>query len=91
MMLKEFYAKYNLNHECFARMAHVGVGTLRKCAKGVTIRDDAKERIEYVMRIIEANDLVRPKREGDYGHWRRDIYQYENELRRHGIDPAKER
>lgn len=87
-MLKDFYARYNLNYDCFARMAHVGVGTLRKYAKDETIREDAKERIEYVMRIIEANDLVRPKRKGDYEHWKRDIHQYENELRWHGIDPA---
>ena len=61
MTMKDFYAKYNLNKTYFSEMAHVGVSTLIKYEKGVTIRPDAKDRIETAIRIIIKHDLIRPK------------------------------
>ena len=66
MNINDFYTKYNLNNDCFSRMAGVGVSTLKKYSKGETIRDDTKKRIELAMLVIEENDLVRPKHNWRY-------------------------
>ena len=89
MNLNDFYSKYNLNHDCFSGMAGVGVSTLKKYSKGETIRNDAKERIELSMIIIEENNLIRPKYCGHYmrnhftnAEYHKDIKKYEFEFQR---------
>lgn len=83
MNIKDFYAKYNLNNECFSRMAHVGVNTLKKYSRGETIRDDAKERIESSMRTIIEFNHVRPKRKEEHHRgfvWQNAFERYEYEF-----------
>lgn len=65
MNMKEFYEKYNLNKYNFAEMAHVGTRTLIKYSEQKPIRGSARLKIEKAIRVVEENDLVRPRY--DYG------------------------
>lgn len=92
MTIREFYTKYNLNRTYFSEMAHVGVRTLAKYEKGITIRPDTKDRIETAIRIVVEHNLIRPKFEpgeamGFFGYeyrynFRKKVKEYMNEFQK---------
>ena len=61
MTIDEFYNRFNLNKYNFASIAGVGTRTLIKFARGETIRENSKKRIELAMRVAEKYNLVRPR------------------------------
>lgn len=64
MDMNEFYEKYNLSKSEFSIIMGSSVRTLEKFANGEKIRESSRRRIEIAMRVIEENNLVRPKYDG---------------------------
>lgn len=58
--LKEFYSKYNLNHEYCSMLFSVGSKSLIKYSNGEKLREDTVKRIETGINVIEKYNLVRP-------------------------------
>lgn len=76
--LKEFYKKYNLNHEYCGKVIGVGTRSLIKYAKGEKLREDAKKRIEFGIDVIERYNLVRPHFPGGFDVHKKGVFTSDN-------------
>lgn len=87
--LKEFYEKYNLNHDYCGQVIGVGSKSLIKYSNGEKLRESTKKRIEFGIDVIERFNLVRPSLPaGFYGshiwkyrEWNRENREYMRKTR----------